>query len=88
MALGAKSGGVQHIVVLQGMRLALIGIAVGVAPAFGLRHLVTRFLFGVQSLGFLGIHSDANFIGYCCARRCMAPRPAPEPDRSDLSTEI
>ena len=35
------------MVVAQGMRLALVGVAVGVAGAFALAKVVTPFLFGV-----------------------------------------
>ena len=46
-ALGADSGKVRSMVVFEGMRLAFIGIIVGVAGAFILARLMTGFLFGV-----------------------------------------
>ncbi len=49
MALGAESADVRRMVVFQGMALALIGVAVGVAAAFGLSRLIASFLFGVQA---------------------------------------
>jgi len=49
MALGAGRGDVRSMVVRQGMRLALIGVAIGVAAAFGLTRLIASFLFGVKS---------------------------------------
>jgi putative ABC transport system permease protein len=49
MALGARRGDVRSMVVRQGMRLALIGVAIGVAAAFGLTRLIASFLFGVKS---------------------------------------
>jgi putative ABC transport system permease protein len=36
-------------VVWHGMRLALIGVAVGIAAAFGLTRVIAGFLFGVKS---------------------------------------
>jgi ABC-type antimicrobial peptide transport system permease subunit len=36
------------MVVFQGMRLALIGVVIGIAAAFGLTRLMTTFLFGVK----------------------------------------
>jgi putative ABC transport system permease protein len=47
LALGADGSRVKNMVVVQGMRLALIGVGVGVAGAFGLARVVSPFLFGV-----------------------------------------
>jgi predicted permease len=49
MALGAESSNVRNMIVFQGMRLALIGVAIGVAAAFGLARLIASFLFGVKA---------------------------------------
>ena len=48
LALGAETGHVRQMVLLQGMRLALIGVAAGVAAAFGLTRVMAAFLFGVK----------------------------------------
>ncbi|MEO8592262.1 MAG: ABC transporter permease [Candidatus Solibacter sp.] len=48
LALGAEPGSVKTMVVAQGMRLALTGVAVGIAAAFGLTRLLSTFLFGVK----------------------------------------
>ena len=49
VALGAGSSDVLKMVVAQGMRLALIGIALGMCAALGLTRLLVGFLFGVQA---------------------------------------
>jgi predicted permease len=49
LALGAGQGTVRNMVVFQGMRLALIGVVVGVASAFGLTKLLASVLFGVKA---------------------------------------
>ena len=49
MALGADRGRIRGMVVWQGMRLALIGVALGVGAAFGLTRLIASFLFGVKN---------------------------------------
>jgi putative ABC transport system permease protein len=49
LALGAESGQVRRMIVLQGMRLALLGVAVGIAAAFGLARLISSVLFGVKA---------------------------------------
>ncbi len=48
LALGAGSKDVRRMVVFQGMRLAVIGVAVGVGAAIGLTRLLSTFLFGVK----------------------------------------
>lgn len=49
MALGAERGGVLRMVLNEGLRLALIGVVLGVAAAFGLTRLMTSLLFGVKA---------------------------------------
>jgi predicted permease len=49
MALGAGRGAVLRLVVFQGMRLTLVGLALGLAGAFGLTRLLGHLLFGVHS---------------------------------------
>ncbi len=49
MALGAETGDVRRMVIFQGMALALIGVAIGLAAAFGLTRFISSFLFGVKS---------------------------------------
>jgi predicted permease len=50
LALGAESSNVRKMVLFQGIQFALIGVAVGLAAAFGLARLIASFLFGVQAL--------------------------------------
>jgi putative ABC transport system permease protein len=49
LALGAQTAQVKNMVVAQGMTLAIIGVIVGLAAAFGLARLITAFLFGVTA---------------------------------------
>jgi putative ABC transport system permease protein len=48
LALGAGMGSVRKMVVFQGMRLALVGVAIGIGAALGLTRLISTFLFGVR----------------------------------------
>jgi putative ABC transport system permease protein len=48
MALGADRSTIRKLVVWQGMRLALVGVVVGLAAAFGLTRLIASFLFEVK----------------------------------------
>ena len=49
LALGADSDDVRNMIVRQGMGVALVGVAIGLASAFGLTRIVASFLFGVTA---------------------------------------
>jgi ABC-type antimicrobial peptide transport system permease subunit len=49
MSLGADSGTIQRMVLSEGGRLVLIGLAVGVAGALSLTRLIRGLLFGVPA---------------------------------------
>ena len=53
MALGAEAGGVRRMVVAEGGRVALIGVATGVLAAVGLTRFIESLLFGVEPLDVL-----------------------------------
>jgi len=48
MALGADPSAIRKLVVWQGVRLSLVGVAGGIAAAFGLTRLIATFLFSVK----------------------------------------
>lgn len=48
MALGADRSAIRRLVVWNGMRLAVIGVVIGVAAALGLTHFMASLLFGVR----------------------------------------
>jgi predicted permease len=49
MALGAGARDVMKLVLAQGLRLTLIGIAVGIAASYALTRLIEHLLFGVSA---------------------------------------
>ena len=58
MALGASHGSVLGMVLRRGMGTTVIGLAVGIAAAFGLARLVSSLIFGVTAadpVTFIGI---------------------------------
>ncbi len=57
MALGALATDVRNIVVVQGMRLALVGVVLGTASALALARLIAGILYGVEA------HDPAVFVG-------------------------
>ena len=82
MALGAEARSLRRMLVLQGGRLALIGIAIGVLIAFGVTRFLESLLFGVQPidmLTFVGMSSVMLAIAllaiYVPARRASAVDP-------------
>ncbi len=82
IALGAKHRDVLALIVRQGLRLALIGVGIGLAIAFGLTRVMSSLLYGVTAtdpLTFLLISfllvSVALFACYLPARRAMKVEP-------------
>jgi len=49
MALGASPGSVRKMVVLQGMRLAAVGVVIGVAAALALTRFMAGLIYGVKT---------------------------------------
>src|SRR5262245_11854118 len=82
MALGAKAGDVLAMVIRQGLRLALVGVSLGVLVALGLTRLMKTLLFGVSAtepLTFVGIALLLTFVAlaacYFPARRAAKTDP-------------
>jgi ABC-type antimicrobial peptide transport system permease subunit len=48
MALGASRGNVAWMVVHQGMKFVLTGLALGLFASFGLARVMTGFLYGIK----------------------------------------
>jgi len=47
VALGAQPANILKLVLGQGLALTLVGIGIGALVAFGLTHLLTRFLYEI-----------------------------------------
>jgi ABC-type antimicrobial peptide transport system permease subunit len=73
MALGAESGDVLGLIIRTGVRLALIGIAIGIAGALALTKLIASLLYAVKPtdpLTFLGV---ALLLGLTALLACYIP---------------
>jgi predicted permease len=82
MAMGAQRGDVLRLVIVHGVRMALIGVAIGIAGALGLTRLMANQLFGVSShdpLTFAGVGMLLIIVAvaacYIPARRAMRVDP-------------
>jgi len=73
MALGARSGDVLRLIVWQGMTLALIGVALGLAGAFAATRLMKSLLFGVGATDPLTFVSIAALITLIALVACYLP---------------
>ena len=49
VAMGARPGEVFRLILMQGLRLAGVGIAIGLAASFGLTRLITSQLYGLSA---------------------------------------
>ena len=82
MALGAQRNHVLRLMLGEGMKMALVGVAIGIAAALGLTQLIASMLFGVSAtdpITFCGVAlvltSVALAACYIPARRAMRVDP-------------
>jgi putative ABC transport system permease protein len=82
VALGADSSNVRRMIIVQGMRLALIGVVIGLGSSFGLVRVIANLLYGVTArdpLVFAAaplVLTAVAFVGiWLPARRAVAVDP-------------
>ena len=73
MALGAHPGDVLGLVAKLGLKLTSIGVAIGVALAFGLTRLISTFLFGVKPTDPLTYAAVALSLAAIALLACYIP---------------
>jgi putative ABC transport system permease protein len=73
MALGARRREVVTLILRGGMRLAAIGIAIGLAGAYGLGRLMHSMLYGVQSADVVSLGAVATLLFMVAALACWIP---------------
>jgi putative ABC transport system permease protein len=73
MALGAGRRDVLRMVVLQGMRLAFIGVAIGLAGAFALTRLMASLLYGVSATDPLTYGGVSVMLAMVALLACLIP---------------
>ncbi|HLW76023.1 MAG TPA: FtsX-like permease family protein, partial [Bryobacteraceae bacterium] len=73
MALGAQRGDVLRLVLGQGIRLALMGVAIGLAASLALSRLMTGLLFDVQPADPSTLAAVAILLSIAMLAACWLP---------------
>jgi predicted permease len=73
LALGAQHGDVLQMILRQGMKLALVGVASGIIAAFALTGLMRSLLFGVTAHDPLTFASVAGLLIVIALLACYIP---------------
>jgi putative ABC transport system permease protein len=73
MALGAERVAVLRLIVGQGARLAVIGIALGVCGAFGISRLMAGLLYGISATDPLTYAALAAVLATVAIGACAVP---------------
>lgn len=73
MALGARRGHVLAMVISQGARMLLLGVAAGLVTAFALSHLISRLLFGLSPTDPLTFLAVAAILAVIALLACYVP---------------
>ncbi|HYL72624.1 MAG TPA: ABC transporter permease [Bryobacteraceae bacterium] len=73
VTLGAQRSEIVGLVLGQGLRLALIGIALGIGGAFGLSRILAGFLFGVGATDALTYVAVAGLLLLVAMLACYIP---------------
>jgi putative ABC transport system permease protein len=73
LALGARASDVLRMVVLQGMRPALVGMAVGLAAALALGRVLSSLIFGVRATDPGTFAAVAVLLAAVALAACLIP---------------
>jgi len=73
VALGASASDVLRMILGEGMRITLIGVAIGVAAALGLTRLITKIIYGVSASDPLTFSAVAVLLMAVALLACYIP---------------
>ncbi len=73
MALGAQSGDVVKLVIGQGMKLALIGVAIGLVASLALTRTMKTLLFGISATDPMTFAGIALLLTFVALLACFVP---------------
>jgi ABC-type antimicrobial peptide transport system permease subunit len=77
MALGAQRRDVMRLILVQGARLALVGVVIGLLAAFGLTRLMATLLYGISASDPLTFALVAVALFAIGLLACYIPAAAP-----------
>jgi putative ABC transport system permease protein len=73
LALGAQTADVLKMIIMEGMKLALAGVGIGLAAAFGLMRLIKSLLFGVSATDPLTFGGVSLLLAAVALLACYVP---------------
>src|SRR5258708_32477685 len=73
MALGAKQVDVLRMVLGEGMKMAVVGVVIGLLAAAGLTRLMANLLFGVSATDPLTFGGVARILTVVALTACLVP---------------
>ena len=73
LALGARPGGIARMVLEQGLRPALIGVAIGLMAAVASVGMIRALLYQVDATGLSTYATSALFLIACAVVACLGP---------------
>ncbi len=73
IALGAQRRDVLRLVLGEGLKMALLGVGIGVVAAFGLTRLMANMLFGISATDPLTFLAVAMLLTIVAVAACYAP---------------
>jgi predicted permease len=73
IAMGARRRNVLRWVIAEGMRMAVVGVAIGVVAAFGLTRLMAKLLYGVSAVDPLTFAAVAGVLLLVALVACYIP---------------
>ena len=73
MALGANRGDVVRLVVLQGLKITIAGVIVGLAVSFAVTRLLVTMLFGVSPTDIVTFSVVPALLALAALGACYLP---------------
>jgi predicted permease len=73
IALGAESGGVLRLVLMQSLRIAALGLALGIGASFLLSRFVASWLYGISALDVTTFVAVPAVLALVAIAACLVP---------------